>query len=75
MGHFFRRLLEVPEKQLPLRGVDLSQRPTRESLCEELRRIPGGPDPALLEAMQRGVAFHHAGPPSALWGLLVYDPN
>lgn len=51
----------MPERQRPLKRHDLTQRPTRESLCEELRRIPGGADPALVETLARGVAFHHAG--------------
>ncbi len=45
-----------------MKGLDLTQqRPNRESICEDLKRIPGGADPALMEAMARGVAFHHAG--------------
>lgn len=55
------RLVEVSERRIPVKGVELSQHPTRASVCEELGRIPGGADPALLETMPRGVAFHHAG--------------
>lgn len=54
-------MLDIPERQLKLKGWGASQRPTRASLLEELKRVPGGADPALLECFPRGAAFHHAG--------------
>jgi hypothetical protein len=54
-------MLDIPERQLRLRAWAGSQRPSRALLLEELRRVPGGADPALLECFPRGAAFHHAG--------------
>lgn len=54
-------MLEIPERQLALGGWTASQRPSRASLLEELRRVPGGADPGLLECVAKGAAFHHAG--------------
>lgn len=55
------RMIEIPERQLRLKDFASSQRPSRASLLEELRRVPGGADPGLLECVARGAAFHHAG--------------
>ncbi|EFN55218.1 hypothetical protein CHLNCDRAFT_52598 [Chlorella variabilis] len=55
------RMLDIPERELRLKGWTASQRPTRASLLGDLRRVPGGADPALLECFPRGAAFHHAG--------------
>lgn len=54
-------MIDIPERELRSKVWPESQRPTRASLLEELRRVPGGADPALLECMARGAAFHHAG--------------
>lgn len=56
-----RSILDIPERQLRLKDWAASQQPTRPSLLEELKRVPGGADPALLECFPRGAAFHHAG--------------
>lgn len=56
-----RRMIDIPERQLRLKDYASSQRPSRTSLLEELRRVPGGADPGLLECVARGAAFHHAG--------------
>lgn len=55
------RMIDIPERQLRLKDYASSQRPSRTSLLEELRRVPGGADPGLLECVARGAAFHHAG--------------
>ena len=61
--------LHVPERKLvPISSTATSQT-GRAGLVEELRRIPGAPDPVLLETLPKGVAFHHAG--SALCCLPV----
>lgn len=69
------RMLEIPERQLRLKDLASSQRPSRASLLEELRRVPGGADPGLLECVARGAAFHHAGEWVGGWlrvvGLMV----
>ena len=54
-------MIDIPERELRLKGWAASQRPSRASLLEELRRVPGGADPGLLECVARGAAFHHAG--------------
>jgi len=54
-------MIDIPERQLRLKDFASSQRPSRASLLEELRRVPGGADPGLLECVARGAAFHHAG--------------
>lgn len=61
LPRFTCRMIDIPERELPAKGWAGSQRPSRASLLEELRRVPGGADPALLECMARGAAFHHAG--------------
>ncbi|PRW44411.1 helicase and polymerase-containing TEBICHI isoform X1 [Chlorella sorokiniana] len=55
------RMIDILERQLRLKDYASSQRPSRASLLEELRRVPGGADPGLLECVARGAAFHHAG--------------
>lgn len=66
-------MIEVPERELRSKAWAPSQRPTRASLLEELRRVPGGADPGLVECVARGAAFHHAGAPGRpcklCWGL------
>ena len=51
----------MPARQLAPRGgaTQLTQRPDREALVEELAREPGGA--ALVELVARGVGYHHAG--------------
>ena len=65
------RMLEIPERELRAKVWATSQRPTLASLLEDLRRVPGGADPGLLESMARGAAFHHAGGTLALALLLL----
>lgn len=58
-------MLTVPERKLvPMFSTATSQI-GRAGLVEELKRIPGAPDPVLLETLPMGVAFHHAGVPLA----------
>ena len=58
-------MLTVPERKLvPMSSTAISQI-GRAGLVEELKRIPGAPDPVLLETLPMGVAFHHAGVPFA----------
>ena len=54
------QLLTVPERKLtPVPSTATSQL-GRAGLVEELQRIPGAPDPVLLETLPKGVALHHA---------------
>lgn len=62
-------MLEIPERELRFKGAPASQRPTRASLLEELRRVPGGADPGLLECVAHGTAFHHAGEARTVAGV------
>ena len=55
------QLLTVPERKLVLVSSTASSQIGRAGLVEELQRIPGAPDPLLLETLPKGVAFHHAG--------------
>ena len=58
-------MLTVPERKfVPMSSTAISQI-GRAGLVEELKRIPGAPDPVLLETLPMGVAFHHAGVPFA----------
>ena len=54
-------LLTVPERRLATISSTATSQVGRAGLVEELRRIPGAPDPVLLETLPKGVAFHHAG--------------
>ena len=55
------QLLTVPERRLVSTSSTAISQVGRAGLVEELRRIPGAPDPVLLETLPKGVAFHHAG--------------
>lgn len=55
------QLLTVPERKLVSVSSTATSQIGRAGLVEELRRIPGAPDPVLLETLPKGVAFHHAG--------------
>ena len=55
------QLLIVPERRLVSISSTATSQIGRAGLVEELRRIPGAPDPVLLETLPKGVAFHHAG--------------
>ena len=55
------QLLTVPERKLVSVSSTATSQIGRAGLVEELKRIPGAPDPVLLETLPKGVAFHHAG--------------
>ena len=57
------KMLKVPERKLVPMSSSATSQIGRASLVEELTRIPGAPDPVLLETLPKGVAFHHAGLP------------
>ncbi len=58
-------MLTVPERKLVPMSSTATSQIGRAGLVEELKRIPGAPDPVLLETLPMGVAFHHAGVPLA----------
>ena len=58
-------MLTVPERKLVPMSSTATSQIGRAGLVEELKRIPGAPDPVLLETLPTGVAFHHAGVPFA----------
>lgn len=60
------KMLKVPERKLVPMSSSATSQIGRASLVEELQRIPGAPDPVLLETLPKGVAFHHAGLPFAV---------
>ena len=67
-------MLTVPERKLvPMSSTATSQM-GRAGLVEELKRIPGAPDPVLLETLPMGVAFHHAGVPFATFPFVFPCP-
>ncbi|DBA82952.1 TPA: hypothetical protein ACH3X1_006731 [Trebouxia sp. C0004] len=53
--------LTVPERKLVPMSSTATTQIGRAGLVEELKCIPGAPDPVLLETLPMGVAFHHAG--------------
>ena len=61
MAQQLAQLLSVPERKLVSVSSTATSQIGRAGLVEELRRIPGAPDPVLLETLPKGVAFHHAG--------------
>lgn len=54
-------LLTVPERKLAVFSSSAGTQLGRAGFLEELKRCPGAPDPALMETLPKGVAFHHAG--------------
>ena len=59
------QMCTVPERRLAPMSSTAASQIGRAGLVEELKRIPGAPDPVLLETLPKGVAFHHAGLPFA----------
>ena len=54
-------MVHVPERQLLVRELTPNTpQPTRASICEELGHLRGT-SAALLQAVQAGIGFHHAG--------------
>ncbi len=68
-------MLTVPERKLVPMSSTATSQIGRAGLVEELKRIPGAPDPVLLETLPMGVAFHHAGGPLATFPFLFPLPD
>ena len=68
-------MLTVPERRLVPMSSTATSQIGRAGLVEELKRIPGAPDPVLLETLPMGVAFHHAGVPFAVYPFVFPLPD
>lgn len=68
------QILTVPERKVVPKSCSATSQIGRSGLVDELLRIPGAPDPVLLETLPKGVAFHHAGVALSALPIVLHSP-